>query len=321
MKIALIATGGTIAGVQTPDKQSYTAGVLPAESLLAALPNLGIEVEVVQLANIDSCDIDATLWFALARTIDSLLATADGIVITHGTDTLTETAFLLQLLCTTPKPIVLTGAMRPSDALGADGLRNLSNAFCIASSASAHKRGVLVTMSDTIFSASDCTKCASFGTNAFIAQHGVLGYVQQQAVRFVCQITQPTPHFSTREVGAFARVEILLSYGHNGLFSALDALLQSGMRGVVVAGSGAGSIHHALKQGLQKAAQQGLVVVRASQVAHSFVAADSEDSDFISAGSLCPTNARILLALLLGSGANYQTIAQTFALFGIDSKV
>lgn len=314
-RIGLIATGGTIAGVQAPDMQSYTAGIVPIGALLEGLRFERAEICPMQLANIDSCDIDADLWFALARAVDAALVEMDGIVITHGTDTLEESAFLLQLLIETHKPIVLTGANRPSNALGADGLRNLYNALCIACSERAH--GVLVTMNDAIFAPTDCYKATTLGADCFAAHNGALGYVQQGAVHFVRKQSRALPHFSARSFEAFARVEILLSYAHNGLGAILRALEEDGVRGVVIAGSGAGNVHFALKQALCANRAHGLTIVCASRVARAFVApAMLQAPQWIAAGYLSPFAARILLALLLGSGATHGTIARTFAVFG-----
>ena len=312
-KIGLIATGGTIAGVQAPDMQTYTAGIVPIGALLDGLHFEGAEICPMQLANIDSCDMGADLWFALVRAIDAALADMDGIVITHGTDTLEESAFLLQLLVATHKPIVLTGANRPSNALGADGLRNLYNALCVACSERAH--GVLVAMNDSIF-APDCYKATTLGADCFAAHNGALGYVQQGAVHFLRTESRKLPHFAARSPEGFARVEILLSYAHNGLGAILGALKEDGVHGVVVAGSGAGNVHFALKQALASHTH-GLTIVCASRVARAFVApAMLQAPQWIAAGYLSPFAARILLALLLGSGATHDAIVQAFALFG-----
>lgn len=314
-RIGLIATGGTIAGVQAPDMQSYTAGIVPIDALLSALPFDAAHIVPIQLANIDSCDMDADLWFALARAIDNALLDMDGIVITHGTDTLEESAFLLQLLVRTHKPIVLTGANRPSNALGADGLRNLYNALCIACSERAH--GVLVTMNDSIFAPTDCVKATTLGADCFAARNGALGYVQQGAVHFLRVQSHVLPHFSARSPESFARVEILFSYAHNGLGVILDALVRDGVRGVVIAGSGAGNVHFALKRALCAYQPDELTIVCASRVARSFVApAMLQAPQWIAAGYLSPFAARILLALLLGSGATHDAIARTFRQFG-----
>lgn len=313
-KIGLIATGGTIAGVQAPDMQPYTAGIVPIGALLSGLRFEGAEIYPTQLANIDSCDMDADLWFALVRAVDAALADMDGIVITHGTDTLEESAFLLQLLVATRKPIVLTGANRPSNALGADGLRNLHNALCIACSERAH--GVLVTMNDAIFAPTDCVKATTLGADCFAAHNGALGYVQQGAVHFLRTQSRGLPHFAARSPECFARVEILLSYAHNGLGAILGALKEDGVRGVVIAGSGAGNVHFALKRALANRAH-GLTIVCASRVARAFVApAMLQAPQWIAAGYLSPFAARILLALLLGSGATHNAIARAFAVFG-----
>lgn len=313
-RIGLIATGGTIAGVQAPDMQSYTAGIMPISSLLSALRFDAAHIVPIQLANIDSCDMDADLWFALVRAIDSALLDMDGIVITHGTDTLEESAFLLQLLVRTHKPVVLTGANRPSNALGADGLRNLYNALCIACSERAH--GVLVTMNDSIFAPTDCVKATTLGVDCFAARNGALGYVQQGAVHFLRAQSRELPHFSARSSESFARVEILLSYAHNGLGVILDALVCDGVRGVVIAGSGAGNVHSALKCVLRGYQPHELTIVCASRVARSFVVpAMLQAPQWIAAGYLSAFSARILLALLLGSGATHDTIARTFAIF------
>ena len=194
-KIKILATGGTIAGsAEAADKLTgYTAGTMGVESLISAVPQLAdiAEVSGEQLANIDSCDITSDLWFKLAARCNDLMADAnvDGIVITHGTDTLEETAYFLNLTVKGDKPIVLTGAMRPATAISADGPLDLLNAVKTAACPDARGQGVLVVMNDIIMAARYATKTSAFKVEAFQAQpYGQLGTIAGGRVYFEAQV-------------------------------------------------------------------------------------------------------------------------------------
>lgn len=309
-KIAILATGGTIAGIAQDNlkqdsikkdslEKEYRAGVLGINELLGALAQLAelAEIYAEQVANIDSCDITNEIWLTLARRASALLDEVDGIVITHGTDTMEESAYFLHLVLRAKKPIVLTGAMRPANALGNDGLRNLYNAVLVAMNA--RSVGVLVVMNDRIFGARDVQKTHTLNIDAFSG--GEVGYVIGSEVVF-CHTQNLTLNGAfSQNLDNLPKVDILYAYANDGLSIAARALFESGTRGIVVAGTGAGSIPSAQKIALKELMARGLKVVVSTRVAHGFVVLDSADkkAGFISAGNLSPQKARILLMLAL----------------------
>ncbi|KXU88911.1 L-asparaginase [Caballeronia megalochromosomata] len=309
----MLATGGTIAG-QAGDASKtagYKAGVVGVDKLLDAVPALDsvARIHAEQIASIDSKDMSAALWTALATRIDELLAQGDidGVVVTHGTDTLEETAYLLHLTVKSAKPVVLTAAMRPSTALSADGPLNLLNAVTVAASKDAAGKGVLVAFNNQIHSARDVTKTSTYAVDAFRSpETGVLGFVQDGRVEF--QRTVVRPHTVASEFSVSSQwpmVEIVASYADVSRV-AVDALVAAGVRGIVVAGTGNGSMHAALMQALADAVSHGVAVVRASRVGSGHVmrngAANDDALGSVSAGTLNPYKARVLLMLALASG-------------------
>ena len=195
--IKILATGGTIAGsaAQAGQLTGYTAGALGIESLISAVPELesAAQVSGEQIANIDSCNITSGLWFKLAQRCNELMAdnSVDGIVITHGTDTLEETAYFLNLTVKGTKPVVLTGAMRPATAISADGPLDLLNAVKTAACRDACGKGVLVVMNDIIMAARYATKTSAFKVEAFQAvPYGQLGTIAGGMVYFEAAINK-----------------------------------------------------------------------------------------------------------------------------------
>ncbi|AEA60979.1 putative L-asparaginase periplasmic [Burkholderia gladioli] len=311
-RIAVLATGGTIAGA-APDATNtagYQAGALGLASLLDAVPALArvAQIEGEQVASIDSKDLEPALWATLVQRIEALAADprVDGIVITHGTDTLEETAALLHLCVATPKPVVITAAMRPATALSPDGPLNLLNAVTVAASAAARGRGVLVAFNNKIHAARDVVKTSTYAVDAFQSpETGVLGWVQDGRVEFARGIVRDAASAPRFSIGAWPTVEIVSSYAGASRIG-VDALVAAGVKGIVVAGTGNGSIHATLQAALQEAARRGVAVVRASRVGSGHVmrngAANDEALGFVSAGSLNPFKARVLLMLALAAG-------------------
>ncbi len=314
-RVAVLATGGTIAG-SAPDAANtagYQAGVIGVAQLLAAVPGLDTvaQIHAEQVASIDSKDMALTLWTQLATRINELLARndVDGVVVTHGTDTLEETAWLLQLTVKSSKPVVLTAAMRPATALSADGPLNLRNAVAVAADPQSAGQGVLVAFSNRIHCARDVTKVSTYAVDAFQSPDvGALGWVQDGRVEFARRALRPHTLASEFAVGApWPAVEIVASYA-GVTRTAVDALVAAGVRGIVVAGTGNGSIHATLQQALVEAAANGVAVARASRVGSGHVMHNGAASDdalgFVSAGTLNPYKARVLLMLALAAGAS-----------------
>ena len=313
-RIALLATGGTIAGAAADALQTagYQAGALGVERLLEAVPALNglAHIEAEQLASIDSKDISYAVWNALSARLETLLARddIDGVVITHGTDTLEETAFLLHLTVKSRKPVVLTAAMRPATALSADGPLNLCQAVTVASDPDAAGRGVLVVLNNQIHGARDVGKRNTTAVQAFESpEFGVLGWVQDARVEFHRSVARPHTLATPFAVPAeWPEVALVVSY--SGVTRiAVDALVAAGVRGLVVAGTGNGSIHAALQQALGEAVAHGVAVVRASRTGAGHVmrngAAPDDALGLVAAGTLSPYKARVLLILALaGNG-------------------
>lgn len=312
-RIAVLATGGTIAGAAPdPTKTAgYQAGVVGVDRLLDAVPGLDAtaRIHAEQVASIDSKDLMPVLWTQLAQRVNELLASddIDGIVITHGTDTLEETAWLLHLTVKSTKPVVMTAAMRPSSALSADGPLNLLNAVTVAAHEAAAGQGVLVAFNNRIHCARDVTKTSTYALDAFQSPEiGALGWVQDGRVEFQRRALRPHTVKSAFEIGAqWPAVDIVASYA--GVSRVMvDALVAAGVRGIVVAGTGNGSIHAALQQALADAAAKGVAIVRASRTGSGHVmhngAAPDDALGFVSAGTLNPYKARVLLMLALAAG-------------------
>lgn len=312
-RIAVLATGGTIAGSAADAAQTsgYQAGVVGVDRLLAAVPALShvARIEAEQVASIDSKDLDIALWTMLAERIAALAACEDidGIVVTHGTDTLEETAYALHLVVKTDKPVVLTAAMRPSSALSADGPLNLLGAVTVAGSPAARGQGVLVAFNNRIHSARDVVKTSTYAVDAFHSPEiGALGWVQDGRVEFQRAVVRP--HTTATPFVALASwpvVEIVASYA-GASRTAVDAFVASGAQGIVVAGTGNGSIHTCVQAALGEASARGVAVVRASRVGSGHVMRNGAASDdalgFVSAGTLNPYKARVLLMLALAAG-------------------
>lgn len=313
-RIAVLATGGTIAGsaADAANTAGYQAGVIGVAQLLAAVPGLDAiaQIHAEQVASIDSKDMSLALWTTLAQRVNELLASdeIDGVVITHGTDTLEETAYLLHLTVKSAKPCILTAAMRPATALSADGPLNLLNAVTLAASEAATGQGVLVAFNNRIHCARDVAKISTYAVDAFQSPEiGALGWVQDGRVEFQRRALRPhTVNAPFSATAQWPQVEIVTSYAGVSR-AAVEALVAAGVDGFVVAGTGNGSIHAGLQQSLAEAAARGVAVVRASRVGSGHVmhngAAKDDALGFVSAGSLSPYKARVLLLLALAAGA------------------
>lgn len=318
-KVAILATGGTIAG-STDSKLAttgYTAGVLGVDVLIQAVPELKNLADITgeQIANVDSSNMTDEIWLKLAKRCNELLGKVDGIVITHGTDTMEETAFFLNLVVKSDKPVVLVGAMRPASAISSDGAKNLYNAVALAANPSAKGKGVMVAMNDKILSARDAQKTHTLNVNAF--DFGNLGYIVDGKVFFnsanLKAHTKKTD-FDISKLKSLPKVDILYTYSNDGSSVAAKALFENGTKGLIVAGSGAGSIHTAQKEVLKDLLKKGLKVVVSTRVKSGFVAVGDDDKKlgFISAQDLNPQKARVLLMLALTKTNDSKKIAEYF---------
>ena len=305
-KIAILATGGTIAGTSPVpgDNLGYTAAQLSVQDLLASVPAFaGVPLACEQVAQIDSKDMTFDIWRELAQRCSHWLAQPDvaGVVITHGTDTLEETAFFLQAVLAPAKPVVLTCAMRPATALAPDGPQNLLDAVSVASWTGA--RGVVAVCAGTIHGARDIAKQHTYRLDAFgSGDAGPIGYVEEGRLRLLRAWPENVGHAEMAlrkfvQAQRWPRVEIVMSHAGAG-GAIVQALLQQGIDGIVVAGSGNGSVHRDLEAALCTASDSGVKVIRTTRCAQGEVLARPSDVLPHSAG-LSAVKARIALMLAL----------------------
>lgn len=322
-RIAILGTGGTIAGFidSTIATTGYTAGAIDIDVLIKAVPQIRdlADISWEQIANIDSSNMCDEIWLRLAKKIAKLFAEGiDGMVITHGTDTMEETAYFLNLTIKSDKPVVLVGAMRPSTAISADGPKNLYNAVALVANKEAKNKGVMVAINDKILSARGVVKTHSLNVDAFSSpDFGDLGYIVDGKVFFYNNVTKAhtkNAPFDVSKLTSLPKVDILYSYSNDGSGVAAKALFEHGTKGIVVAGSGAGSIHKNQKDVLKELLKKGLKVVVSSRVVAGCVAVSDSDEKlgFISAEDLNPQKARVLLMLALTKTSDPKKIQEYF---------
>jgi len=309
--IVILGTGGTIAGraASATDNIGYTAAQVGVAELLAAIPALAQAGTVLteQVAQVDSKDMTFAVWAQLAARVSHYLAQPDiqGIVITHGTDTLEETAFFLQALLAPAKPVVLTCAMRPATALVPDGPQNLLDAVAVARHTGA--QGVVAVCAGVIHGAVDVQKVHTYRLDPFSSgDAGPVGYVEEGKLRLLRNWPQAQAGRAQAAAdsvaglagsGAVPRVEIVMNHAGAG-GAIVQALQAQGVQGLVVAGTGNGSLHHDLEAALLKAQAAGVKVVRASRCTGGRVLPTAADTIPDSEG-LSPVKARVKLILQL----------------------
>lgn len=308
--LAVLATGGTIAGAADPRSQAgYDAGRISGASLIAAVPGLErlARFSTEQVAAIGSQDMTDAVWFALAVRIRALAAdpATDGILVIHGTDTMEETALFLSLVSDTEKPVVMVGAMRPSTAVSADGPANLGEAALVATAPQARGRGVLVVLNDTIHGAADVTKTSTTALETFRSPNfGPVGAVTPNGAVFFAPPAARTVYGLPAQA---ALPPVGIVFAHAGMDAApVAALVAAGVRGIVLAGVGDGNAATPVIAALVAAVKAGIVVVRASRAGAGAVMRNIEIDDdrlgFIAAGYYNPAKARVLLQVLLAHG-------------------
>jgi len=322
-RIRVLATGGTIAGAETKGARGYKAAAFSVDALIAAVPQVGelARLDVEQVAAIGSQDMDEATWRKLAARTSAALADADlaGVVITHGTDTMEETAFFLNLVVRSEKPVVLVGAMRPATAISADGPMNLFNAVAVAAHAEAHGRGVLVVANDEIHFAREIAKTNTTQVGTFRATaRGLAGLVNAGRIHFYsAPVRKHTAQseFSLDGGSALPRVDII--YAHVGTGRELiDAAVKAGARGLVIAGVGDGNLGATALAAAAEAAKSGVAVVRSSRTGGGVVERNIEIDDdrhgFIVADELNPQKARVLLMLGLTRTRDARELQEMF---------
>ena len=322
--IVVLAMGGTIAGsaASATDSTGYRAGTGAVDDLFAAVPQT-LELARLtgeQFASMDSSDLTDEILLALARRVAELLASADvdGVVVTHGTDTIEESAYFLNLVLDSAKPVVLTGAMRPATALSADGPMNFYGAVAVASAPRSAGQGVLVVMNDEIHSARDVTKTSSLRVGSFESPYGPLGTVIDGHPRFYRAVSRPhtaATEFSLTDIRSLPSSGIL--FAHSGVDDSVAAALDATRFEVIVhAGFGNGTVASRIVEPLEAARRAGAVVVRATRTGSGHVTHHGASGDlvngWISVDDQNPQRARILACLALSVTRDHDEIQRIF---------
>lgn len=324
--IALLAMGGTISakGKNRSDLKDYRSGLLSGKDFLKHLPELSqlANIEVIQIDNISSTQINGNHWFSLKSQIDIYLNKKgfDGVVITHGTNTIEETAYFLHLTVNSKRPVVLVGAQRPFTALSTDAPLNLINAIKVAISPDSYNKGVLVAVNDEIHSAREVTKTHTYSLETFKSgEFGILGIIDpDQTVQYYREPTRShTVHseFSTlQDIQVIPQVEIIYSYaGATG--ELIEHIVNTNKyNGIIMAGTGAGRFSKLEEEALYKARENDLAIVRSSRVGNGRVIdiAPYKKLNVISGDNLTPQKARILLILSLIKHKNLNEFRDNF---------
>ncbi len=322
--IYILATGGTIAGQGSSEVESdYKAGAISVDQMLAAVPQIRdlATIRGEQVAQIGSQDMNDEVWLKLGKRVNELLRqdNVDGIVITHGTDTQEETAYFLNLVVKSNKPVVLVGSMRPSTAISADGPRNIYNAVVCAAAKESHGKGVMLVMDDMILGADDLAKTNTLRVGTFQnPNYGPLGMVYDSKVFYTRESVKRhtvNSEFDITNLSSLPRVEIILSYSNaTALF--VDAAVKAGAKGIVTAGVGNGNMTTVMQNELAKYRQQGIAVVRSSRIMTGPTAQwDEVDDDkygFAASWYINPYRSRVLLMLALTKTNDYKEIQRMF---------
>jgi L-asparaginase len=308
-RIIILATGGTIAGSgASADRAGYTAGKIPIDELVGTIPSIKKIANITgeQIASIGSQDMTIEIWKKLAVRANEIFAKneAEGIVITHGTDTQEETGYFLDLLISSDKPVVLTGSMRPSTAISADGPKNLYDAITVAANLKSRGKGVIISFNEGLFDARDVMKLSTTKVNAFGSPNtGPIGQVYDGKVEFyqasMREVNEKTPFKVTADT-KLPRVDIVYMYA-DAPSDMIDMLIAKKVDGIVIAGVGNGNFNKAYMDAVKRAVDAGIIVCRASRAPSGRVVLEDEINDAelgtIVSDDLTPQKARILLML------------------------
>ena len=322
--VVILATEGTIAGsAESQTQAGYTSGQVGVDVLIKAVPQIQelADISGEQVANVGSQDMSDAIWLKLAARVNALLAKSDvdGIVITHGTDTLEETSYFLNLVVNSDKPVVMTAAMRPSTALSADGPLNIYNAVAVAADPKAAKRGVLVVANDDIHGARSFTKTSTTDVQTFRSiEYGLVGvslYGKNRWFRAPFRKHTKASDFSVKGVDKLPRVDVIYITADTSP-DLIEAAVGNGAKGIVTAGVGNGNMTGPALAAVKKAIKAGVVVVRSSRVTSGSVGRNVEVNDdevgTVASAELNPSRARVLLKLALLKTRDPATIQQYF---------
>ena len=322
--IYILATGGTIAGSGSGALDtSYTSGTVTVDKLIAAVPDINkiATIKGEQISNIGSQEMNNEVWFKLANRVNELLTSgkADGVVITHGTDTMEETAYFLNLVVKSDKPIVMVGAMRNSGSLSADGPLNIFNAVNVAMNKEAAGKGVMVVMNDEIHAAREVTKTNTTAVDTFKSPNsGKIGTVFYGNVKFYMNPTRKhtvNSAFDITKIKELPRVDIIYSHSNDNP-DFVNVAVKNGAKGIVNAGMGNGNPFPSALEALGEAVKAGVVVVRDSRVGSGETTLNGEVDDgkygFLASDNLNAQKARVLLMLALTQTTDKAKIQELF---------
>jgi L-asparaginase len=324
-KVMILATGGTIAGAQASTTEAgYKSGTFSVDDLIKAVPPLKDLADITgeQVANIGSQTMNHEVWLKLAKRVNEVLkGDTDGVVITHGTDTMEETAYFLSLVVKSDKPVILVGSMRPATAISADGPANLYDAVALAVNPQAKGRGPLVVLNDEIHYAHEAQKTNTTALDTFKSPNrGRAGVMNTGKAYFFSPndtVYGTKSEFSVdgKGVNDLPRVEVVYSYANLGR-DGIDFLVSKGVKGIVLAGVGDGNSTDAAIAALADAAKKGIVVVRSSRTGSGLVVRNVEVDDdklgFVAGMELSPPKARILLMLGLMKTSDPKKLQEMF---------
>lgn len=322
--VIILATGGTISGAgESAVGSKYSPGQIDIENIIKSTPGITklADIKAQQIMQKASQDMNSQDWLLIAGKVNQALSkrSVDAVVITHGTDTIEETAYFLNLVVKSKKPVILVGSMRPSTSLSADGSLNLYNAVAVAASDFAYNKGVLLVMNDKIFAARDVSKTHTTNVASFDAPNfGAIGTVYYGNVKlYYNPLRRHTADtvFDVKKLSSLPKVEIL--YAYSGADAAVvKNLAEAGAKAIILAGVGDGNSNKEVIKELAAAQKNGVVIVRSSRLAKGSVAPNVEINDdelgFVTADNLSPQKARILAMLALTKTNDVQKIREMF---------
>ncbi len=323
-RIVIVATGGTIAGsAESTTAAGYKSGAVAVDTLINAVPQMKkfADVRGVQVSSVGSQDMNDELWVKLATEVNGLLAKSDvdGVAITHGTDTMEETAYFLNLVVKSDKPVVLTGSMRPSTSLSADGPLNIYNAVGVAGDPRAKGRGVLVVANDDIHGARAITKRHTTDVETFVSpEAGLIGvclFDDREFSRSPARAHTTATPFKVAAGQTLPRVDVI--YAHAGMSPDLiDAAVAGGAKGIVIAGVGDGNMTTPALEAVKRALAKGVVVVRSTRVGEGIVRrnieVDDDKTGTVVSKELNPSKSRVLLKLALTQSSDPKKVQELF---------
>lgn len=323
-RIKILATGGTIAGQgASADRSAYTSGKVSVKDLIDAVPGLDkiADISGEQISNVGSQDMTVDIWMKLNKRINEIFKNneADGIVITHGTDTQEETAYFLSLTVRSDKPVIITGSMRPSTGISADGPKNMYDAVSVAVSKQAQHSGVLLVFNEYIFTGRGAVKTSTTHLNAFSDPNsGPIGQVYDGKVvlyeTLIRKSNKDTP-FDITGLNKLPRVDVVELYA-DAPSTGIEASIKAGAEGIITGGLGNGNLNKANTEAVSKAVKKNIVVVRASRVPTGRVTLLDETDDAklgtIVSDDLNPQKARVLLMLALTQTKDKAKIQEYF---------